>query len=90
MARISAQVSLYPLRQARLSPAIDEALQVFRSHKLEVQPGRMSTIILGEERELFAGLQEAFRRAASHGDLVMTVSLSNACPAAIPSQGSSK
>jgi uncharacterized protein YqgV (UPF0045/DUF77 family) len=83
MARISAQVSLYPLRQTKLSPAIDGALQVFQSYKLEVQPGSMSTMITGEEEELFAGLREAFRRAASHGDLVLNVSLSNACPAVI-------
>jgi uncharacterized protein YqgV (UPF0045/DUF77 family) len=80
MARISAQVSLYPLRQAELSPAIDEAWQVFRSYKLDVQPGSMSTIITGDEEEVFACLRETFRRASSRGSVVLNVSLSNSCP----------
>lgn len=40
-------------------------------------------MITGEEEELFASLREAFRRAAFRGDLVMNVSLSNACPAPV-------
>jgi uncharacterized protein YqgV (UPF0045/DUF77 family) len=80
MARISAQVSVYPLRQASLSPAIEAALTVFRSHKLEVQPGVMSTMISGDDDEVFASLKETFQQAARFGDVVMNVTLSNACP----------
>lgn len=61
---IAAQVSLYPLRQASLSPAIDEALQIFRKHGLDVEPGAMSTLITGDDEAVFAALQEAFRRVA--------------------------
>jgi uncharacterized protein YqgV (UPF0045/DUF77 family) len=80
MLSISAEVSLYALRQPRLSPAIDEALRVFRAHGLDVRPGIMSTLIAGDEETVFASLKEAFRRAAAGGALVMHVSLSNACP----------
>ncbi len=42
--------------------------------------GAMSTLVWGEEQTIFATLQEAFHRAAGHGDVVMTVTFSNTCP----------
>lgn len=77
---IAAQVSLYPLRQESLSPAIEEALRVFQEHDLELQPGVMSTMITGDDAKVFAALQEAFRRVAEQGHVVMIVTFSNACP----------
>ena len=81
MAQITAQVSIYPLRQARLSPVIEAVLTVFQSHRLECQPGAMSTMIAGAEDEVLVCLTETFNRAASYGDVVMNVTLSNACRA---------
>lgn len=80
MMGISAQVSLYPLGQASLSPAIDEALCIFREHGLAVDPGAMSTVIAGESAAVFEALQQAFCRAAERGQVVMVATLSNACP----------
>ncbi len=77
---IAAQVSLYPLRQTSLSPAIDQALHIFREHGLSVEPGAMSTLITGEDAAVFAALQEAFHCAAAQGQVVMVVTFSNACP----------
>jgi uncharacterized protein YqgV (UPF0045/DUF77 family) len=77
---IAAQVSLYPLRQASLSPAIDQALQIFREHGLDVELGAMSTLIAGDDSTIFAALQETFRRIAEQGQVVMVVTFSNACP----------
>jgi uncharacterized protein YqgV (UPF0045/DUF77 family) len=77
---ITAQVSLYPLRQVSIGPAIREAVRVFRQHGLETRLGEMSTLVWGEEQAVFAALQEAFHMAAGHGDMVMIVTLSNACP----------
>jgi len=78
---ITAQVSLYPLRQVSIEPAIREAVRVFRQHGVETRIGEMSTLVWGEEEEeVFAALQEAFHRAAERGDTVMIVTLSNACP----------
>ena len=77
--RISAQVSLYPLRRPSLTPVIDEAVALFRKVGLGVEPGRMSTVILGDQEVVFAAVKEVFRTAATHGDLVMQVTFSNAC-----------
>ena len=35
--QISAQVSLYPLRQERLSPAIEEAWKILEKNQLNVE-----------------------------------------------------
>lgn len=81
---VSAQVSLYPLGRAFLSPVIDHALRIFREHGLDVEPGAMSSLITGEDTVIFAALQQAFRRAAEHGPVVMVATFSNACP--VPSE----
>lgn len=80
MSIVSAQVSLYPLRQAHLSPAIREAAQALAEYGLDAQAGLMSTLVRGEDTTVFAALREAFRRASELGDTVMVVTLSNACP----------
>ena len=77
---IAAQVSLYPLQQESLSPATDEALQIFREYGLHVEPGAMSSLIAGDDAAVFAALQEAFRRVAEQGEMVMVTTFSNACP----------
>ncbi|MBN1247549.1 MAG: thiamine-binding protein [Anaerolineae bacterium] len=80
MSIISAQVSLYPLRQADIGPGIREAVRVFREHGLTVRYGAMSTLVWGENHLVFVALEDAFQRAAALGDAVMTVTFSNACP----------
>jgi hypothetical protein len=40
----------------------------------------MSTLVTGDAEVVFAALQEAFAKAAALGHVVMTVTLSNACP----------
>jgi uncharacterized protein YqgV (UPF0045/DUF77 family) len=80
MSGISAQVSLYPLGQEDLSPAIEEALRIFREHGLDVNPGPMSTVISGAGEMIFAALQKSFQQATLQGQVVMVVTFSNACP----------
>jgi uncharacterized protein YqgV (UPF0045/DUF77 family) len=76
----SAQVAIYPLRQARLSPAVEAVRVALVSAGLHSETGPMSTVVTGEVECLFAALQAAFVRAAVHGPVVLTVTLSNACP----------
>ena len=76
----SAQIAVYPLRQERLTPAIEATQQALRSHGLDVQAGRMSTYVVGEAETIFAALRDAFVQSAATGHIVMTVTVSNACP----------
>ena len=80
MTQISAQVSVYPLRQESLGPTIREALRSLRCHPLNVRVGEMSTLIWGEEKAVFHALQDAFDSASRGGDVVMQITLSNTCP----------
>jgi len=80
MIGISAQVSLYPLKQAQLSPTINEVLHTFYSYGLDVQPGSMSTLVSGDDGLVFTALQEAFLKVAEKSQVVMVVTFSNACP----------
>jgi uncharacterized protein YqgV (UPF0045/DUF77 family) len=77
---ITAQVSLYPLGEADLSPAIDAAVGEFKRHGVEYKTGEMSTVLWGDDEKLFEALRDAFREAASRGSAVMTITVSNACP----------
>jgi len=78
---VSAQISLYPLRQEELSPAIRELQATLAAAALEITPGPMSTLVTGEAGALFEALKAAFLRGAATGHVVMTVTVSNACPA---------
>jgi len=77
---ISAQVSLYPLRQERLSPALEVVKTAFEAHGLRPKVGAMSTLVEGDIAMVFSALRDAFEQAAGMGQVVMTVTLSNACP----------
>lgn len=76
----SAQISIYPLRQEHLGPAVDLVRQTLEAHGLPVEVGPMSTMVTGDAVAVFKALADAYDRAARDGQLVMTVTISNACP----------
>jgi uncharacterized protein YqgV (UPF0045/DUF77 family) len=76
----SAQVAIYPLRQARLSPAVQAVGDALVGAGLQPETGPMSTLVTGEVERLFPALQTAFVRAAAQGPVVLSITLSNACP----------
>ena len=81
---VTCQFSLYPLREPNLSPALDRAMEGVRSTGLTPQMGSMSTYIEGDEDTVFEALKRAFRQAAADGELVLVVTVSNACRALGP------
>jgi uncharacterized protein YqgV (UPF0045/DUF77 family) len=85
---ISAQVSLYPLRQAHLTPGIAKLADALRASGLEVRPGSMSTVVIGDAERVFDCLKASFQAAAAVGDVVMVVSFSNCCPVTASEQNS--
>lgn len=78
--RVSAQTSIYPLRQNRLSPAISAVQTAMVECGLEPEIGRMSTLVSGEPDVVSAALRDAFARAGAHGQLVMVITVSNSFP----------
>jgi uncharacterized protein YqgV (UPF0045/DUF77 family) len=77
---ISAQVAIYPLRQERLTPAITAVSAALQAAGLRPEPGPMSTLVTGETTAVFRALEDAFARASALGHVVMTLTVSNACP----------
>jgi uncharacterized protein YqgV (UPF0045/DUF77 family) len=77
---VSAQIAIYPLRQERLAPTVHAASDALTAHGLAPSVGPMSTLVAGELDAVLDGLRAAFRTAAEAGPVVMTVTLSNACP----------
>jgi uncharacterized protein YqgV (UPF0045/DUF77 family) len=77
---VSCQLSLYPLGTEDLSPAIEAAVEELRRLGLAVEVGPMSTYVTGEDDAVFRGIRNAFAAVAGRGQVVMTITLSNACP----------
>ena len=77
---IACQFALYPLGVEDLGPVIDRALDALKAPGIEVETGPMSTMLVGETASVFAALQRAFEAAGGESHVVMTATLSNACP----------
>ena len=84
---VSAQISVYPLRQQHLGPAVEAVRLALKSGGLEPEVGPMSTLVRGDADRIFAALREAFERAAAGGDVAMVFTLSNTCPADVGGAG---
>ena len=78
--QIAAQISLYPLRQERLSPTIEAAWKILEDSQLGLEKGGMSTTVTGETDRVFNALKEVFRVSAEKGPVSLVVTISNACP----------
>ena len=77
---VAMQISIYALKAQHFSPSIGKAMDIFRAKGMNVEKGAMSTIVSGDSVPLFAALKEVYESLAEKGELVMIVTLSNACP----------
>jgi uncharacterized protein YqgV (UPF0045/DUF77 family) len=77
---VSAQISIYPLRQERLGPAVEAVRLALESRGLAPEVGAMSTLVTADADILFSALREAFEKAAAAGPVAMVLTVSNACP----------
>jgi uncharacterized protein YqgV (UPF0045/DUF77 family) len=78
--KVQVEVSLYPLRTARLSEPIEAFWKSLRRPGVEIDQGVMSTLVAGECDDVFAAIKGAFVDVAREYQVVMTLKLSNACP----------
>ncbi len=79
--KVQAQISLYPLRTPDLGEPIGRFVESLCQAGLDVRVDSMSTEVTGDSELLFTTLGKAFRNAADHGDVVLLLKVSNACPA---------
>ena len=80
MNRVSAHLSVYPLRQTEVSPGIGAALDAVEESGLGFEVGTMGTMMWGEDQEGFKTLLRAFREASAVGKTTFVVTISNATP----------
>ena len=77
---VNLQLSVYPLRQPHLRPAIEAALRAAGEEGVQMTVGRLSTFVSGDEPIVFAALRAAFKAAGSAGPTVMVATLSSGVP----------
>jgi uncharacterized protein YqgV (UPF0045/DUF77 family) len=78
---VTCQFSLYPLGDVDLGRELDKAIEAMEGTGLSYTVGNMSTYLEGEAGEVFAALEKAFAAIAREQRVVLTATLSNACPA---------
>jgi uncharacterized protein YqgV (UPF0045/DUF77 family) len=76
---ISCQVSLYPLGTPEYTKIIKEALASLPEGRVQVEVNPMSTIIRGDEEEVWQAAQTLFKAASQGGEVVMVMTISNRC-----------
>lgn len=63
-----------------MSPTIDTVREVLERAGLQPDVGPISTTFSGSADIDFSAVRDAFGRASSMGGVIMTVTISNACP----------
>lgn len=84
---VQAEVSLYPLKTEAVKEAIEGFIVDLEKRRLRVEPGPMSTQVIGEMQETLTAICEAFANVAEHHQAVLLLKASNACPLSHSSEG---
>ena len=74
------QFSVYPLRQPEIGTPIREAVEAARAEGCEVRVGNLSTLMWGDEDQVFGALRAAFRAAQRTGSSVVLATLAAGIP----------
>lgn len=75
-----AEVAIYPLRELEVGPFLLEFVERLRRPGLRVEPGPMSTLLVGEAPEVFAALEAAYAWAAGQRQVVLRVTVTGSAP----------
>jgi len=79
-AEVGLQLSVYPLRQPHVGPAVRAAVKAAADEGVDPIVGRLSTFARGDEESVFRALRAAFTAARSFGPTVVVVTLSSGLP----------
>lgn len=78
---ISCQVSLYPLGNPEYQKVVLEALKNLNTGDMQVDVNPMSTILKGDDEEVWKAVRHLYETGRKSGDVVMVVTLSSRCGA---------
>lgn len=74
---IDAAVTLLPLRQDHLSPAIDAFCDKLSENGLDVGKGEVNTLVRGDMEDVFEGIKDAYNEVLRKGDANLVVVFRN-------------
>ncbi|MGO9482216.1 MAG: YkoF family thiamine/hydroxymethylpyrimidine-binding protein [Candidatus Kryptoniota bacterium] len=77
---ITFQVSLYPLMQKDIRPAINGFISKLKSDGMDAVVHETSTIGTGNIDKVFGALKNAYIEACKSGDTIMVLTAANGCP----------
>lgn len=77
---VGCQFSVYPLRQPEIGTPIREAVQAARDEGCRVRIANLSTLMWGDEDQVFTALRAAFRAAQRAGSSVVVATLAAGIP----------
>jgi len=80
---IQAEVSFYPLQTDSPNELINRFIENLNQTGVRIEPGTMSTIVSGENDEVFRVLSRCFAQAAENDAVVLVAKFSNACPSQV-------
>jgi len=74
------EISLYPLGEVSLGSVITSFVDTLKEYDLEVTPGPMSTLVVGEPEVIFKALEKAYMKVTEKYSIVINLKISNTCP----------
>ena len=77
---VGCQFSVYPLRQTDIDTPVQDTIHAASASGVTVRVGNLSTLMWGDEDQVFAALRAAFRAAQHHGPAVMTATFAAGIP----------
>ena len=78
--QVAVEISLYPLSDDFEKP-VDTFLSLLANNpSIEVEPGKMSSIITGELAEIMKALTQAMEKVFAENPAVFNLKISNCCP----------
>jgi len=78
--KIQAELSLYPLKTGSLEKTVGCFIEKLSRTGISVAPGAMSTLVAGENEEVFRAVSRCFAEACATDEVVLVAKFSNACP----------
>ena len=78
--KIQAELSLYPLKTDLIEKVVRNFIKELSKSGVSVVPGQMSTLVAGENEEVFRVVGECFEKVCRTEKVVLVVKFSNACP----------
>jgi uncharacterized protein YqgV (UPF0045/DUF77 family) len=77
---VGCQFSVYPLRQDDIDTPVQDVIRAASATGVSVRVGNLSTLMWGNEDEVFSALRAAFRAAQRHGSAVLTATFAAGMP----------